>query len=325
MIDFNKLTLPINDKFQLEVNHFGKSKNSNLFNEKLYFLLHADSTNDLFIQLVRITDSKVYATISFYQINKSLFTSPKHGTFGGIVVNEPTSMILIDQFIGIALSYIKKLGANTISIKCPPFSHDPSLTAIITNVLIRREFIISGYELNYDMRVDKRPFFSRIDHGNNKRIRKCLREGFFADQVDFDKLPEIYKAIKENREKQGFPISMTLGQLYEMASIFPNKIHLFGIYKDTHRSVVLASAICIALTDSILYVFYWGDVPGYESYSPVTMLASTIYDFCQKKGFEIMDIGVSTISGVPNYGLVKFKHNLGFSESLKLSFIWEKK
>jgi hypothetical protein len=319
----NKVILPIDDKYQIDINHFRPYENSNIFNEKDYFQLHSNSLNDIYVQLVRITTGKVYATIAFYNEENGLFTSPRRGTFGGIVLNEPVEMQLIEKFLYAIKKYLIKIGSRAISIKCPPFSHDLALSSIVTNVLLRQGFRLSGHELNYDLSVDERPFSDRIDYGNDKRIRKCLRESLFAEQVDSVDYPKIYEVIKDNRERRGFPISLSLEQLGQMVEIFPGKMYFFAVYQDAERSVILAAAVCIALTDSILYVFYWGDAAGAESYSPIALLASTIYNYCQQQGFKVLDVGTSTVSGEPNYGLVKFKRNLGFSESLKLSFVWE--
>ena len=42
-------------------------------------------------------------------------------------------------------------------------------------------------------------------------------------------------------------------------------------------------------------------------------------------GFNLMDIGISTLKGEPNHGLVNFKRNLGFTESTKLEMVWQNK
>lgn len=319
----NKVVLPLNEKYQILINFFLPYENNNLFNEKDYFQLHSNSSNDTYVQLVRITTGKVCATIAFYGDEEYLFFSPKRGTFGGIMLNETIEIQLIEQFLNVIKEYLIKIGARTISIKCPPFSHDLATCSIMTNILLRQGFRLSSHELNYDMKVDGRAFIDRIDYGNIKRVRKCIRENLFAAQVGSDEYLKVYQVIKENRERRGFPLSMSSEQLGKMVEIFPEKMYFFSVYLDKEMSSMLAAAVCIALTDKILYVFYWGDIAGTESYSPIALLASTIYEFCQKQGFIVLDVGTSTILGEPSYGIVKFKRNLGFSESLKLSFVWE--
>ncbi len=319
----NKATLPMNDLYQIDINYFRPHEHSNLFNEDRYFKLHA-TVDDFYFQLVRISSGKVYATIAFYKDGECAFASPKRGTFGGIVLNQSLDLALLEQFLSDIKAYLISLGAQSISIKCPPFSHDSAHASVMTNVLLRHQFKLSGHELNYEMVVDERPFTDRIDYGNDKRVRKCLRDGLLAESVDITSYARVYSVIKENRARRGFPLSMTLEQLNQMVETFPDKMHFFAVYQDESKSVMLAAAVCIALTESILYVFYWGDVAGAESYSPIALLAANIYIFCQHQNFKLLDVGTSTLSSEPNLGLIRFKRNLGFSESLKLSFVWEK-
>ena len=84
---------------------------------------------------------------------------------------------------------------------------------------------------------------------------------------------------------------------------------------------MVAAAVCIALSDEVLYVLYWGDSEGMQKYSPISLLAKHIYEHAQSQSFAKLDVGTSTLLGKANYGLVKFKRNLGFRETVKLEFI----
>ena len=116
---------------------------------------------------------------------------------------------------------------------------------------------------------------------------------------------------------------MSLEQVRQMAVLFPQRLHLFAVYRDDSRQEMVAAALCLALSPQVLYVLYWGDGPDMRSYSPVAMLASHIYAFCAREGFTVLDVGISTLHEEPNFGLVNFKRNLGFTESLKLEMVWQ--
>lgn len=315
--------LAVDDKFRIEINHFRTSAHDNLFNEVAYFKLHASSTNDCYMQLVNPVNGKVYATIAFYQAEAYTFLSPKRGTYGGLEVHCELELKVIESFLALALSHLKQLGATAITIKLAPFSHNLALSSTLFNLLLRQDFVLDNHELNYDMQVDNSPFLDRVSYGNNKRIRKCLRDGVAVAQVELDQFANVYAVIQENRMRRGFSVSMTAEQLGAMISTFPDKFFLFAVWENEQRLKMIASAVCLAVSPSILYVFYWGDVAGVESYSPITLLASTIYEFCQNNEFHLFDVGTSTLAGEPNYGLINFKQNLGFSASLKPTFVWK--
>ena len=71
-----------------------------------------------------------------------------------------------------------------------------------------------------------------------------------------------YQVIVKNRKNRNFPITMKWSALEKMLDLFKTKMVFFGVYD---QGQLIASAICINVTQSILYVFYWGDVPGYET------------------------------------------------------------
>jgi hypothetical protein len=315
--------LDVDDKHSIEINYFRASDNHNLFNEIAYFKLHAASESDCYMQLVSSANGKVHATITFYEAGEHVFLSPKRGTYGGLEIHSDLELKVLESFLAVAISHLKKLGAGEITIKLAPFSHDLALSSTMLNLLLRQGFQLDNHELNYDMQVDERPFLDRVSYGNNKRIRKCLRDGVEVAQVELNQFSNVYAVIKENRLRRGFSVSMTAEQLGDMVAIFPGKVFLFAAWENEQRERMIASAVCFAVSPSILYVFYWGDVAGVESYSPIALLASSIYGFCQQNGFRLLDVGTSTVAGEPNYGLINFKQHLGFSASLKPTFVWK--
>lgn len=312
--------LPFDDRYEIHINHFHAARGNHVFNEPAYFCLHSGSTRDLYAQLVRSSDLKVYATLAIHESGPGTWISPRRGTFGGLSLNEPLDFPLAEQFIGILVCMLRAEGAASICIRCAPARHDLALFTVVTNTLLRQDFTIACQEMNYDLTIDERPYMERIDYGNAKRIRKALREGFVAQQVGPEACPAIHQLIEKNRARLGVAVSMSLPQLQEMVQLFPGRMHFFAVHRDASLSALVAAAVCVALTDKILYVLYWGDAADVSTYSPIALLASTIYGFCQAHGFAVMDAGISTLKGQPNAGLIQFKRNLGFTESLKLDF-----
>jgi hypothetical protein len=312
--------LAFDDRHEVRINDFLPAENNHIFNEVDFFKLHASSTNDVYAQLVRVGDDKVCATIAFYETSEKVFASPKNGTFGGLGLNCSLDVHTVERFLPMLIDYLKAGGAREIEMKCAPFSHDLPLSSLVSNILLRQGGAITSHELNHDMQVDARPFLQRIDYGNAKRIRKCLREGFVAEQIDPSACEDAYRVIRDNRERRGYPMSMTAEQIKAMMKTFPERLLFFAVYPDPQKSRIVAAGICIAVSRYILYVFYWGDAADMGAYSPIALLASCIYEFCQREGFQLLDAGTSTLAGKPNHGLINFKRNLGFSESLKLSF-----
>ncbi|SDQ16411.1 hypothetical protein SAMN05443245_0172 [Paraburkholderia fungorum] len=315
-----KHIVQVDDKYDIHVNHFHPATGNHLFNEPDYFRLHSGSPHDAYVQLIRRSDAKVYATVAFFELDDGVMASPKRGTFGGLSLNHALEFEALDTFFSTLVTHLTREGARVVRVRCAPASHEPAVFASLLNLLLRHRFELTAHELNYDLHVDDSAFVERIDYGNAKRLRKATREGFIAENVGHERFDDVYRVIELSRARLGVRVSMSAAQLRQMIALFPDRMHLFAVFRDDTRSEMVAASVCIALTGSIFYVFYWGDIDGVSVFSPIVLLASAIYGFCQQGGYRVLDAGISTLDGEPNYGLIRFKRNLGFQESAKLDF-----
>lgn len=312
--------LALDDTYAVNINAFLPSNNDSLFNEVAFFKLHAAPT-DAYIQLVN-KHEKVLATMCVYNTEQQgQYRSPKRGTFGSVALHQSLELPVLEAFIACILNYLREKKAAAFSIKLPPYSHDLALSSLMSNILLRNGFALTNHELNYHMDVTDEAMIDRVSYGNKKRINKCKKNGFVAQQHALTDIAKVYEVIKVNRARKGFPMTMTLAQMLEMTALFPERYYLFSVRHQTESAdMMVASAICIALSNTVLYVFYWGDIAGYERYSPITLLATKIYECCQQAGFTQLDVGTSSLNGEPSYGIAQFKRNLGFVESFKPDF-----
>jgi len=314
--------LPCDEKHDVLINYFLNSNNIHLFNEPAYFKIHSRSSNDCYAQLVRRSDGAVFGTLSLYEVEAAVYVSPARGTFGGVSCSATLDLKAFEAFIKTVSDYLRRQGGREIRIRLSPAAHDISLFAITFNCLLREGYQADRTELNYEITLNDTSFLDRIAHGNRKRIQKTLREGFFCNHESFASLPKIHQLIAENRLRLGVPMSMSVDQLNHMAMVFPERLHLFAVYRDSILKEMVAAAVCLEISQDILYVFYWGDIDGMRNYSPIALLASYIYEFGVSRGMTVLDVGTSTVNGEPNHGLVTFKRNLGFRESLKVELVW---
>ncbi|MBD2725717.1 hypothetical protein H6G96_05130 [Nostoc sp. FACHB-892] len=308
--------LPIDDKYEIKVNYFIESVANHIFNTSDFFYIH-QTDRAFYFQLCKKNSEIVLGTIHFTEIASDLFKSPAKGTFGGFVIQENIEFNIYEQFIITINNYLWRIGAKKVEVIMPPMCHNTSLFSLTYNIMIRLGYAVTNHELNYDLVVDDRCFSAKINHGNRKRLNKCLREGLTAKELDYSVYDQAYSIILENRIRRGFIFSMNYEQILKMVYTFPEKIKFFGVF---NKDVIVCSSICVVINPFILYVYAWGDIDNMQNYSPITLLANYIYEYAQKKAFQLIDLGTSTVLGEPNIGLMQFKKNLGCQESLKLSF-----
>jgi hypothetical protein len=287
-----------------------------IFNTYAFFSLHQSGRRSKYFVWCS-EGNPIEAIVHITEQSNSHFKSPIRGTYAGIQLRLP-NIQLLEKVIEDLEFELHKLNALSLSLAMRPFSHDNTFASLYFNTLLRFGYTISAHELNYTVQIDSSSLVSRMQRNNQKRWRKCDREGFtIREESDYDGYKLAYTTIAENRASKGYPISMSFEAVWEMKKLFPEKVFFFTC--NAHNTTV-AAAICIALNTKVLYVFYWGDKPGFEQYSPIAYLAAGIYDFAFKNSFSQLDAGISTEGGIPNPGLMRFKSALGFDPSLKLTF-----
>jgi lipid II:glycine glycyltransferase (peptidoglycan interpeptide bridge formation enzyme) len=124
--------------------------------------------------------------------------------------------------------------------------------------------------------------------------------------------------IVQNRERKGHHVSMSFADFRQLFTDFPGIYKIFAV---RDRSRMVAVTVAVEINKHILYYFLPAHDEAYNTYSPMVLLIQCLYDYCRQAGFTLLDLGISTDKGVPNYGLMRFKQNIGAVTSLKLSFV----
>jgi hypothetical protein len=286
-----------------------------LFQSRAFFELHAAGSG-VFFEWAH--GQRVVASIHLTPLSDGLWRSPARGTFAGYAFEPSVSQEDLGAFHDAVLQSLVDRGARQIEILPAPMAHDAVAFTNQVYVLRSRGYAISQCDLNHSMEVTDQSLAERMTYGNLKRLRKCEREGLHAEQLPLQDLGAVYEVIEANRQAKGHAMSMSLSQLQTMAERFPDAIVLFGS-RDGAR--LAAAALCLRLGSGILYVFYWGDQPGYATLSPVVGIANAVYRHCQQEGLRLLDVGTSTVDSEAHFGLIQFKRGLGFTESLKLRLL----
>lgn len=302
-------------EYRLLDNVFAGAGLGSLFQEAAFFRLHCAEQGRYFEWA---EGGRVVASVHFTPTAEGLWRSPARGTFAGFAFQSDLRTENLFAFYDAVETTLKDQGSKRLEVLPAPMAHNPTSFANELYLLRARGYKMTHCDLNHSLTVDARSLSDRMTYGNQKRLRKCQREGLEAVQLPLSALPDVYEALAVNRESNGHTMSMTVAQLQTMAVTFPDAIVLFGIEDGDHLA---ASAVCLWLSSTVLYVLYWGDRPGYSSLSPVVSLANAIYAYCQAQGAELLDVGTSTVDLDPNFGLIQFKRGLGFTESLKIRML----
>ncbi len=251
----------------------------------------------------------LYGGIIPFGYNAGKFCSPTVGTFGGFSSGTVSDM---EE----AISYVNstRYAVRSFNVSLAPSSHGQKNFARSVNIFTRAKYRVVYADINYDVMVD-RPLVEKMSDGHRKKLAKCEYGLLICHQLYRKEWRYAHEIISSDRERKGLKLSMSFDQLEAQEKALPGTTVCFGV---TSPTGIKAAAICIRIKPDVLYVYAWGDT-GKSEYAPTIMLANHIYEYCRDQGIAMMDIGIATLKGVPNHGLMAFKRNLGFSESIKLT------
>lgn len=288
-----------------------------LFNTEEYARLHAARFGGIGVRSEHIrpgrdTPDGVFQAM---QIRPGVFASPGRGPYGGFDVSDDMDEAELADFVATTETKLRSAGAQQVELVMPPFCYGPHSGPRCLAVLCRSGYRVTRQELNQAIVVTEASLAERGNYENRKRLNKAARAGLSVRHMDAIDYQAAYSVILENRLKKGRSLSMSWQDVQAMIVAFPQQVYMFGAQLEDRT---IAAAICLAVNRRVLYVYAWGECEGAESVSPVSSIAAYVYKFAQQHGFALLDLGTSSVDGIVNPGLVRFKRSLGATTSLKL-------
>lgn len=249
-------------------------------------------------------------------IQREVGYSPLKAPFGSIDISNSIPPSVLTEFLDVAVQWCKQKHISALIIKHYPNCYDPDGSVLVQNALL-----INGFKINQS---DTAQYISlhSVPHVFNRsariKINKCKKAGFKFSKLEITEIKEVYDLIKNCKDRKGYPTNMTLEDLKDIISRFPERYLLFGV---RNGEVLICASICVVVNQKILYDFSHGHCWEFRRYSPVNFLVEGIYNFCIENNFKILDLGLSTSNSVLNIGLFNFKKRLGAQPSTKFSYL----
>jgi len=270
--------------------------------DSLHYLVFADSKTRMGIILGESAD-----------LLKSPFSAPFGGfsSHGGNVTVENVS-----EACETLKNYAGNLGLG-IRITLPPVFYNHDFVSKQIYSLLNSGFKIAYSDINYhfDLSAD---IEKRMWRNGRKNTASSLRTpwDFHKAANDEEKL-EAYEVIKTNRQLKGYPLKMSFQEVMNTTQIIDAD---FFCLRFQGKSV--ASAQVFRVTDEIVQVIYWGDDGEHSDMRPMNALAHYVTNYYKAiSDVSYIDLGPSSLEGIPNNGLCNFKESIGCSASNKLTLI----
>jgi hypothetical protein len=256
-------------------------------------------------------------------IRENVVLSPYSAPFGGFsYVKNDIKINQLEDAVDALECWAKKKSFFALKIILPPEIYNTNFISKQLNVFFRKEFKFLQVDLNYSIRVDliNDNYQNLIWRNARKNLNIGLKSRLsFEKCVNLEDCERAYNVIVKNRNSRGFPLRMSWEQV--LATIKFIGADFFLCKDDLSNNI--ASAMVFMAAEDIAQVIYWGDLPEYSEKKTMNYLSYQVFEYYKNMNFRIIDIGPSTESSLPNYGLSEFKESIGCSIQPKYSLYKE--
>ena len=242
--------------------------------------------------------------------------SPFSAPFGGFAYKDDEILVeQVDAAMTGLVAFAREKGKK-LSIVFPPMLYAKSLLSKTVSSMFRSGFALSYTDLDYAFDLGK-PYETLLTKRMARRnLKTALAAGFeFRREDSAEGRAVSYGVIRENRESKNYDLKMSLEALEKTSAVVD--MDFFTLYQ---AGAPIAAAIVYRVSPKIAQVIYWGDVPNDGKSKPMNMVAYKTFEFYREAGFDFLDVGPSSVNGVPNEGLCSFKETIGCFVNLKYVF-----
>lgn len=253
-------------------------------------------------------------------IQGNTFNSPFSAPYGGLTyINDSIKIPYIDSALQILTRWANESQFTEINITLPPSIYAESFISKQTNALYRAGYTLKKVDLNYSFPLQKfdNIYLKNIWGNARNKIQIALRQELQIKKCEsIEEIQKAYDLIRLNREAKGYTLHMSWKDIMETIKLIPADVFLVCDYANKP----LASSFVFNVSDEIVQIIYWGDIPDPSEIKTMNFLAYKLFEYYKKKGKKIIDLGPSTDKSIPNIGLGIFKESIGCEVQTKMQF-----
>ena len=252
-------------------------------------------------------------------IREGKIRSPFSAPFGGFHFrSENVYSSEVDEFVSSLKDYIISEGLQGMELILPPDLYHSTFNAKCVSALLRSGFKSNLPDITSWIELDQ--FQGSFSYKNSREYyRQALRNNLAFEHVEDEQgKMEVYELIRENRARFGRPIFMSFDDVRATSKLWPTDFFKVS----SPDPAIVASGIFYRYHPQVVYALFWGDNEAGRPLRAMDFLSFKLWTFYKDLGFKQIDIGISTESGIPNEGLLRFKENHDAISSIRHSFSW---
>lgn len=281
------------------------------------FVNLTEKKQDKVIHLMKEGDSSIGLLVG---LKDGVVRSPFSAPFGGFhYSHEYMKYDQIFDFLSDLKEWVSGEGYQQISITLPPYLYQVDMNAKLVNGFVRTGFKMETPDLTnwLDLKKYNGEWNKSVVDQN---LRKANKHGLQWSLVSsIGEMNEAYQVIQRNREGLGRKIYMTFEDILKVNEVIP--VDFFSV-REISGKCVGAAVLYRGHATIVQGIFMGGDLEK-RNLGTIDLMYMNIYNYYKVKGFEFIDLGISSLHGEPNIGLLRFKEVHNGCTSLRYTFSWQ--
>lgn len=144
-------------------------------------------------------------------------------------------------------------------------------------------------------------------HAVNRGVDAGMSHSFAMSE---DAWMECYGLLQANRAAKGRALSLDLDYVLALREALGDLARMHAMFDAEERLV--AAALVYRIAAEVDLVQWHGDLPDHGlGFSPMPALVSSYVSDAVNTGASFLDLGISSVNGVPDRGLCQFKRSVG--------------
>lgn len=251
----------------------------------------------------------------FFRINGSVVEVPGRATFGGWY---PTgsSKLTDTHYVELYRGLLEESASSTLVVRLPPKYFLPEF--FLPQVEALRQLPgVEVTDVNFSIYLNDDSGNHSFSRGNRKRVRQFAEAaGRIRECLDPER-NAAYDLLRNNRSRRSAQLSMSRASFLAVLSDNPDHYRCWLAHVGGE---ILGVALTVQISEETLYVLYWGDSVAGRQMSVVASICGFLIRLAKDEGSRFLDLGISSVEGVVDDGLKRFKENLGAFASPQPTF-----
>jgi hypothetical protein len=161
-------------------------------------------------------------------------------------------------------------------------------------------------------------YVAALGSTGRNRLTNGLRAGIvFAPAATEAAWAACYALLAQTKRRRDATMKIGLDYLLRLRGIFCERI---AMHQLTAEGNLVAAALVYRIAPEWECLIAWGDDTGWRPKNVMNVLAYHLVRTALAKRVRVLDLGISSVDGVPDDNLIRFKRSIGATAGLRIDF-----